>query len=61
MFQFKSVVEFLLRALAFNSLHQFYYRKVGINLLQSVAFGVNIIKRDEIGNAGAIKVIKTLN
>lgn len=60
MFQFKSVVGLLLKAVSSTFNHQFYFHKVGINLLQLVCCKVSVNKREEIGNTGVIKVIKIL-
>lgn len=57
MFQFESVVRLLLKAISSNFNHQFYFHKVGIQLLQTIICAVNDNQRREIGDAGAITVI----
>lgn len=60
MFQFKSVVRLLIKALSSTFDDHFYVHKAGINLLQSIICAVNINRKAEIGDAGAVTVIKTL-
>lgn len=59
MFEFKRLVQMLLHIVS-TSDHEGFVQRIGIYLLNSVACQVNNKQKNELGDAGAIKVIKML-
>lgn len=57
MFEFKRLVQMLLHIVS-TSDHEGFVQRIGIYLLNSVACQVNNKQKNELGDAGAIKVIK---
>lgn len=56
MFEFKRLVQMLLHIVS-TSDHEGFVQRIGIYLLNSVACQVNNKQKNELGDAGAIKVI----
>lgn len=57
MFEFKRLVQMLLHIVS-TSDHEGFVQRIGIYLLNSVACQVNNKQKNELGDAGTIKVIQ---